>query len=198
MSRLLELDRSLFYMINHGWANPFLDRLFPWATHGDNLWPLLLLIILWLTISGGRRGRLFLLAAAVGLILSDPITVRIIKPMVDRVRPCLELDDVRLLISRRGSPSFPSAHATNLFAVLTVLWHHHRPAAWVAAPIAAFIALSRVYVGVHYPFDLVGGAILGLVIGSAVVQLHVRAARRYPRLASGLPIDAGDLNRSRE
>ncbi len=195
MSRLLELDRSLFYTINHGWASPFLDRLLPWLTHVGNFWPLFYLAALWLAISGGRRGRIFLAALAVALLISDPLTVRVLKPLVARLRPCVELDDVRLLISRRTSYSFPSAHAVNVSAAVVVLWSHYRRAAVVALPIFALVALSRVYIGVHYPFDLIAGACLGVAIGLGVIALFRWAGGHVSWFAPSSPRGSPDSSR---
>lgn len=171
MNTIAELDVSLFYLINHGWANGFLDVVFPWITRLQHFWPAILLLVLWLAVFGGRRGRWCLLAVGVAVALSDPLTARVLKPEFERIRPCIALEDVRLLASRKASLSFPSAHAVNLFAVVAVFARYVPRSLWVGVPIAIAVSVSRVYIGVHYPGDILVGAVVGATLGWGVATL---------------------------
>jgi undecaprenyl-diphosphatase len=189
MDTVLELDRQLFYTINHGWASPFLDAFFPWATRLGSWWPAVGALALWLAIFGGKRGRICLLAVVVAVAIADPLAARVVKPLVERVRPCVALDDVRLLASRRSSLSFPSAHAVNTFAAAMVFWRFYPRSIWIGVPFAAMISLTRVYIGLHYPGDIVGGAFLGAGLGLLVAWVVRRvAARNWPAVAAEPPV----------
>jgi len=106
------------------------------------------------------------------------------KTRVGRLRP-YEADGVRRLVRPPAGSSFPSGHAAVAMAVMSVLAGHLRPAAVALPPaVGAYVALSRVYVGVHYPTDVIGGAGLGLVVGglwSGLVGRRWRRAR--PRVS---------------
>ncbi len=184
MESLATVDRDLFYLINHGWANGFLDRVFPWITRLGNFWPIIAALVAWLVWRGGARGRTTLLAVALSISITDPVTVRVLKPAFHRERPCTALEDTRLLASRKSSPSFPSAHAVNAFAVATVFAGFYASSLVIALPLAIAVGLSRVYIGVHYPFDVLAGAVLGTLIGSAVLGVLRLSAARVPWLVA--------------
>lgn len=183
MQGLLALDRELFYLVNHGWATPFLDWLFPFVTQLRNFVPLIVVLVIWLAWRGGRRGRICLLGLALAVGITDPLVVRVVKPVVSRDRPCIALEDTRLLASRKASPSFPSAHAANMFAVATVFGWCYRRSLFLVLPFAALVSISRIYIGVHYPLDAIGGAALGTGVGLLVVGLLLAAGRRIRWLA---------------
>lgn len=169
MESVLALDLEAFYLINHGWASPFLDVVMPWITKLKHFVPAIVLLVAWLLWKGGRRGRVAVLAVALSVAISDPLTVRVLKPAFDRDRPCIAVEDTRLLASRKSSRSFPSAHAVNTFAVATIFFAFYRRSAYVGYPFATAVSLSRVYIGVHYPSDILVGAVLGVGIGASVV-----------------------------
>lgn len=180
---MIELDHHLFELINHGLANPFLDAVLP--VYRDKLtWIPLYVGILWIMYrTCGLRQTVYLLLC-IGLVITvaDQLAATVIKPWAGRLRPCADpLLDVRVreLVSCGGQYSFPSNHATNHFALATVLamtlvrergW---RILLWLWA---ASIALAQVYVGKHYPGDVVAGALLGGGIGALGVYLLRRFA----------------------
>lgn len=113
-----------------------------------------------------RAGRLWQMLLAIGLayLLVDYV----LKPGFARSRPFDAMLDVRLVGFRPVTYSFPSGHACSAFAgawVLTLTWHR---IAWLFWVLAALIAFSRIYIGVHYPIDVVAGALIGLAVGALV------------------------------
>ena len=133
---------------------------------------------LWLAmiIWGGRQGRMAAVVLVLAVALSDQLSCSLIKPLVGRLRPCNALlaEQCRLLVGRSLAISFPSAHAANSFSMATVpSWRSNRFAPLLFL-FAAVVAYSRVYVGVHYPFDTIAGAILGRLIGRFAIWVVVR------------------------
>ncbi|MFA6468974.1 MAG: phosphatase PAP2 family protein [Bacteroidota bacterium] len=167
----LSVDVSLFYFINHTITNPFLDWLMPFLTDLNKNKIVLSIISVWALFvvwKGGNKGRTAIGLLIVTVIISDQLNSSIIKQFFGRIRPCRALEGVRMLVDCGGGLSFPSSHATNNFAAATILSHFYRSQKWYWISFATIVALSRPYVGVHYPSDIVGGAILGIVIGILV------------------------------
>jgi undecaprenyl-diphosphatase len=162
---LLNIDISVFYFINHTLSNPLFDKFFPFITDPKNWFIAYTILYLTLIIKGGKRGRI----AAVVLILlvaaSDQLSSNLLKNLFERIRPCNALPDVRILVGCTGSYSFPSSHAVNNFSV-AVFFSRLYPKYKITFIIAAsLVALSRPYVGVHYPSDILGGALIGSAVG---------------------------------
>jgi len=128
-------------------------------------------LVLW---AAGRLKWQRLTELLVALALATIAVDYVIKPLVDRHRPYISIPAVSVLDARPKNASFPSGHAGNAFAAATVLarampaW---QPVWWT---LAALIAYSRVYVGVHYPADIVGGAVIGTAC--AILVLLASAA----------------------
>ena len=165
---LARLDVELLRAMQQGWRSPAADAFFIWITHGRHFVLPLALLAVALLIFGGRRGRLVVAALLVTVLLTDPISVQLLKPLVHRVRPCFAVEGIQALISQPHSPSFPSSHAANSFGAATVCFAAERRWGWGALLVAGFVSLSRVYVGVHYPSDVAGGAALGVACGLLV------------------------------
>jgi len=167
IERLAGTDTAVFEFVNLHLTHPLLDSVMRGLTTQENWYPVLLGLWVALLIWGGRRGRMAAGMLVIAVALSDQISCSLLKPLVARLRPCNALlpDQVRLLVGSSKAFSFPSAHAANSFAMATVVaWRFPVLGALVYA-IAAAVAYSRVYVGVHYPLDVIGGAALGLLIG---------------------------------
>ncbi len=107
--------------------------------------------------------------------MGDLIASRLVKPNVKRIRPCNEITLTNTIIKRipcGTGYSFPSAHATNHFAIalflIGVFYRKWKPILPLALAWAALIAFAQIYVGVHYPLDTLGGAMLGTCIGLSI------------------------------
>ena len=183
MDQLVAIDHSLFAFLNGIAYCPMLDKIMPAITRQENWYPLLGGVWVALLIWGGRRGRMAAIMLVIAVALSDQLSSRVLKPLVGRVRPCnaLPLDEIRLLVRRSGAPSFPSSHATNSFAMAMVfVWRWPRLAILFFV-FAVLVAYSRVYVGVHYPLDVLAGAVLGVICGRTAIWVVVAVRRRWGR-----------------
>lgn len=184
LEALRQIDTELFVAINRGLANPVCDLLMPAATNEWILRGILLTIALALVIFGKTRGRLAALGCVLAVVLSDQVSAQIIKPLVERVRPCHVVAGVHLLVNCSQGLSFPSSHAANTFGQAMFLGALYPRARWYLFGFATVVSYSRIAVGVHYPFDVVVGALVGLLCGRLVYWLWRQAARRYPAMAA--------------
>ena len=102
----------------------------------------------------------------------------ILKPFFDRPRPCKELIDVIIYSRCSSNPSFPSNHASNIFTLATLFAGVYRKTASLAFTIAILVCLSRVYLGVHYPADVLFGAFIGGIMGFLGIGLYNKILSR--------------------
>jgi undecaprenyl-diphosphatase len=164
LEALLGWDERLFRLINEGWLHPVLDHVMPLVTDARNyLIPFMLAGIVILYV-GRLRGVRFLILATVSVVVADAISAHVFKQAFLRVRPCIALEGVRQLVGCVNSPSFPSNHAANA-AALATLAALSMPRLWTSAvALAMLVGYSRIYVGTHYPLDVLAGGVLGLAI----------------------------------
>jgi len=167
---LMVFDKMIFNSINQQMANTTLDFVMPWATrlgNGAIIWLIIMALLYWF---GGREGRKAAVLGLVSLIISHLLVDYLIKDLIARPRPFLELSQARVLVTPPTSFSFPSGHSSHGFAVATT-WIGLRHRLGIPALIlAALIAFSRIYVGVHYPLDVLGGLVVGVAVGAVVLM----------------------------
>jgi undecaprenyl-diphosphatase len=157
------IDASLFYFINKTCANPLTDKVMPFITE-SNHWMLVYIILLgWLVIKGGAKGRVAVVMALLLVVVTDQVNSFYIKDLFHRIRPCNALQGVHLLVNCTDSFSFTSSHAINNFGAATIFSYFYKNVRYVLFTVASLVALSRVFAGVHYPFDIIGGALLGIL-----------------------------------
>lgn len=171
MAWLQQLDEAGFRFINQGLTCGPLDWLMPVLSGNPVFGPVLALLGIWLVWKGGARGRvcllmLLLLTGAVNNALVDWL-----KELFARPRPFLTLPDARVLLGRGDSGSLPSGHTANWFSATFVVAWYYRRVFWGLLPLAAAVGLSRIYNGVHYPGDVLAGALLGALVGGGGVWL---------------------------
>ena len=191
LERLLRLDYKLFFYINNVWRNSVLDAIIPWLREPYIWAPLYLFLLLFVTINYGWRGFWWIVFFLVTFGLADQSSLYI-KEAVGRIRPCrdpLMQHFVRVLVVYcPGSGSFTSSHATNHFALGTFCFLTFRHISKLYASLffvwALLICYAQVYVGVHYPLDVIGGAVLGIMIGTLSGGFFQRRIRLEPELTT--------------
>lgn len=171
---LLQQDEWLFRLINGQWHNPFLDAVLP-LLRDKYFWiPGYVLFAIWLVWHYRFEALWIVLGLVVTIGLSDTVSHRLIKKSVQRERPCRQLPttEVRLLVNCGSGYSFTSNHAANHFALAVFilgLWGRRaRLWRWLLLLWAGSIAYAQIYVGVHFPLDVLAGALLGSIIGYGI------------------------------
>ena len=156
----------------------FLDFLMPIITFlcdGGWIWIVTGVVLLFFQQSR-RYGIILLLGLLLGSILGNDL----IKPLVERPRPFMLHDIGELLITKPSSFSFPSGHTVSSFVAMTVLWRFDRRLGIPAAVVGSLIAFSRMYLYVHFPTDILAGAVLGVAVALLMQWLVVKIIRALP------------------
>jgi 4-amino-4-deoxy-L-arabinose transferase-like glycosyltransferase/membrane-associated phospholipid phosphatase len=173
MSWLQSLDTAVFRGINLGLSNSVLDQVMPFFAWNRFFVPALIAAAIWLLVKGGTRGRIFVALTFVIIALGDAFVINTLKHVIERPRPFGSVTDLNLLVGKGSSSSMPSSHSSSWFAAaLIALWYYQK--SWrFMYPLAATVAFSRIYVGAHYPSDVIAGAILGTGYAAAgLMGLH--------------------------
>lgn len=162
-------DQIIINYIQNHFHNGFTDFIFPIITALGNAGVIWLVIGLCLVFTQKYRryGVMIFIALALTYTLGDLV----LKPMFARPRPYMDSPGRMLLINAPGSYSFPSGHAASSFSAATILWRMNRKFGLFCFILAALIALSRVFLFVHYPSDVLTGAVLGILCALFVLLL---------------------------
>ena len=174
INTIIEIDKKLMIFLNKTLSNPIFDILMPIITNQKFLTIIGVFLIIYLGFYAGKRGKITLIVLIFAAGISDAICAQIIKPWVGRIRPSHEfIEYINLLVSKGGKWSFPSNHAANSFAFATVLSYFYDKNKTMIFSIASVIAFSRVYVGVHYPLDIIFGSLLGYAVSWIILSVWV-------------------------
>ena len=212
------MDQKLLFLINREWTGPVLDRFMALMSSLPAWLPLLVIagaLALW---RGGFRARAFVLTAGLIVGINDGLVAKTMKGAVDRPRPHQVLDGVRVVDLAKATPrllalakpatvklseaaddlekiegrSFPSSHTMNMISAALVAACFYRRFGWLAFGPALLVSYSRVYVGAHWPSDVVTSIFLGL--GATLLLLALcemlwrhQAARFFPQLHAAHP-----------
>ena len=171
-------DRKLFFFINDRMSNHFFDSVLPFVRESTIWAPLYLFMLVFAVSNFGKRGWLWFLFAICTAALCDLVSSHLIKEHIFRLRPCQDpelANQIHILVNYCPvSSSFTSSHATTHFglAVFIAVTLRRYISRWVYLFLAwaAVISFAQVYVGVHYPFDVVCGAVLGCLLGFIVAR----------------------------
>jgi undecaprenyl-diphosphatase len=162
---LYRIDLIIFYFFNHTLSIPVLDKFFSFVTNVNNWYMAYIILLLISFIKGGRTGKITAVGVLILIALTDQFSSHILKDLVHRLRPCIVLPDAYTPMGCTGTYSFPSSHAFNNFAAATFIYRFFPKLKWALFITAVLISVSRIYLGLHYPSDVLGGAILGSLVG---------------------------------
>ena len=170
-----EAELNILWWIREHLTHPFLDTVMPYisslARHGE-FWILIALILVCFKKTR-KAGVAMGIAMACGYLIGNMG----MKNLFARTRPYDVVVEVELLVAKLHDFSFPSGHTLVSFEAATALWFYHRKWGIAAFVLATLIALSRLYLFVHYPTDVLVGAVLGIGIGLAACVLTDRLWR---------------------
>lgn len=173
----LSWDTAIFRAIHFGLHHPWLDPIMGALTNPGPFKIPLLILLGAVFLTRGRRGWIGVVVLALTIASGDQLSSKILKPIFKRARPSVVIKDSHPLFGVRHSSAFPSGHATNSFAAAPVIAYVLPEAGIAAYVVAGAISFSRIYVGDHWPSDVLAGTILGLFLGF----LGRRALRRLER-----------------
>lgn len=189
---LSTIDTQLLLWIN-SFNTPALDQ-FMWLLSHKLVWVPMYLITIALVFNrfGLKRGLMIIIGVALAVTLADQTCATIIRPLVQRMRPANPDNPISTLVHivngyRGGRYGFPSCHAANTFAVATYLSYVFRRrtlVVWSLFLWAAFNCYSRMYLGVHYPGDIIVGAMIGSIMGYVSYRIILRLSRMAFRAPS--------------
>ncbi|WP_458407035.1 phosphatase PAP2 family protein [Anaerotignum sp.] len=175
MEWLLELDGRLLLWLKETFSHPILDEIMIFVSRLGNkgfIWIAIGILFLLFGLKNKKwrsRGFLVLFSLAVNFLACNVI----LKPLIDRTRPYYVLG-YDPIIPPVGDPSFPSGHTAASFAAATAIYAINRKWGIAAYIFAAVMGFSRLYLGVHFPTDVLGGAILGTVMAKLVIKLTAK------------------------
>lgn len=195
LSVLLKYNVIIFYLINIGLENGFLNFIMPIITNFGSIlaWGIICGL---LYLFGGAKAKKVAILGLIALLISNA-AVYLLKPIIAEPRPFLALGNVHQLIPETEIYSFPSGHTTSSFSVATLIGLKYRlklkkknfRLIYPLIAFAAVIGFSRIYVGVHYPLDVVFGALIGILCALAVLKLEVGIFKIFHDLKSFVKIN---------
>ncbi|WP_017258695.1 phosphatase PAP2 family protein [Pedobacter arcticus] len=181
LEEIIRLDHQLFQAINTGLGNAFFDWLMPIMRNKYTWIPLYIGIIFFAIKAYKVKGLYFVIFLAATVGIADFGSASIIKPIFKRDRPCNEVAFQPVVLSRvpcGSGKSFPSTHASDHFSIAIFLvvifrkkWKYITA---IAIFWAAIICFAQVYVGVHFPIDVMVGALFGSAIGYLVAKIFLK------------------------
>lgn len=187
LNHLQQADLWLLLLINQSGGNALFDVVLP-VLRQSLVWvPLYVYLITWGIMNLGAKGKWWIIAAIMTVALSDRLSSGFFKPVFARLRPCNDPDVMNQIILRlprcSGAFSFTSSHAANHFALAMFVYltlvpmYDKKLVRWMFVWAAA-ISYAQMYVGVHYPLDVIGGMAVGLFSGWLVAKVYSKATHQ--------------------
>ncbi|NEX14649.1 MAG: phosphatase PAP2 family protein [Prosthecochloris sp.] len=175
MDVLQQADAWIFQLLNLNLVHPAADDLMVFLSRPELSGHMMLLAALFMMVRRGWNGVIILLLTLLAVGCADWVASGVLKPFFQRTRPCFELEECRLLLSQTRSYSFASSHAATTAAIAGTIYIFFsrgelvdRAYTAVMVLYALLVSYSRVYVGVHYPGDVIAGAVIGIVSSGIV------------------------------
>ena len=192
METIIQIDQALFLLLN-SWHNTYMDLVMSIITNTWAWVPVLVPILIYLTWKRGIAQTLWVLGGIICcVILGENLASTVLKPLVGRLRPCHDESLsflVHTVVGCGGKHAWPSAHATNTFMLtsfvtLLLKLKLQHGLFWILCTYAVLVSYSRIYVGVHYPLDVLSGAVIGFGVAYIVYRgmIFVRPELIYLRV----------------
>ncbi|MDI6744139.1 MAG: glycosyltransferase family 39 protein [Thermodesulfovibrionales bacterium] len=177
LETLREIDTSLFHLINRGMQNIIFDASMPVIT--DRYYFIILALMIYMASAHKKKALIPIVLTIISIALSD-WTANTLKHLIGRIRPCHVLEGARTLVGCTNSFSMPSNHAANSAAIiLAISYTSGKWVRWMALTVAMLVGFSRVYIGVHYPSDVLVGALTGIAVSIIVIKSYEWASLKY-------------------
>tara|TARA_Y100001970_G_scaffold3812_1_gene4373 strand:- start:5579 stop:6163 length:585 start_codon:yes stop_codon:yes gene_type:complete len=190
---ILQLDLYLFHIINTDLNNTLFNYIFIFFHDcHKNIGFILPLLLLWIFfIFRDKKNRIKLIVLIpLAVLITDQIGSKI-KDLEIRKRPYMKIDEdnINLLVNtpknkdglykntKSSKKSFPSNHSANIWALSTILSYMYNSKKKYFMILAILVSISRVYVGVHYPLDIIAGAVIGLIVSFLIIKLSKQLIR---------------------
>lgn len=190
------IDKFLFTLIQHDTDNAVLDVVMPVLRDPYTWAPFYVFMLYYCLRKGQQRAWIFIVLSLLTFAITDSLTAQIMKPFFGRFRPCHDPDmasSIRMVIDCGGLYSMPSSHAANHFG-LAAFWYYTIKTMggkkwWWLYWWAGAVCYAQIYVGKHYPFDILAGACTGLLAGYGISCIFVYLWKKYSRgLTNGLSV----------
>ncbi|HMT95397.1 MAG TPA: phosphatase PAP2 family protein [Ferruginibacter sp.] len=182
MKQIILFDKWLFLKLNAEYRNALFDWIMPFIRNPYFWAPLYIFILALVWLNCGKKGTWWIIYVFITAGLTDLLSSQLIKPMVGRIRPCNDpelMGKVNLLVSYCGANgSFTSSHAANHFGMATFIFFTASCLVgayrWLFFIWAAIICYAQIYVGVHFPLDILGGTIIGYTVGKITAKIFTK------------------------
>lgn len=182
MNYIKEIDTSLFLFLN-GKHNEIFDFIMGWVSYKFTWIPAYALLLYFTWKKTGNKLFIVIISVVLLILISDQASVHLFKNIFERYRPCHNLiikEKLHLVGDCGGLYGFVSSHAANTFALAAFFsfFFKNKRFTFLIFFWASLCSYSRIYLGVHYPLDIISGALLGIFSGYLVVSFYTLAAKK--------------------